>query len=313
MKAAIFGGTGLIGQALASYWLKQGHKVIIITRSEGGTSSKADHLSSASYSSDNPVYMSWANLKEDVSPLEGVNVVVNLAGATLNQRWTAKSKRRILESRLDTTNAAASIVQSLSQKPDVIVQASAVGIYGTSPTMLFDENTSSRSNEADADFLAGVTSQWEAAADRGFSGIRLIKLRTGVVLSNDGGAYPLMRLPFLLGVGGKIGSGKQWVPWIHIQDLVSIIDFCISQPSLSGPVNAVSPHPVSYEDFGRVISRVYRRPFWFPLPSFLLKGTLGEMSILLLEGQKVLPAAVLKAGFAFAYPDLEQAVRQLKK
>ncbi|MFD1175220.1 TIGR01777 family oxidoreductase [Paenibacillus puldeungensis] len=313
MKAAIFGGTGLIGQALTSFWLKQGHKVVVITRNPKGARLNEADFPSASNPTDNLLYISWEELKEDTSLLEGVNVVVNLAGATLNQRWTAKGKRCILGSRIDTTNAAALVIQSLNHKPNVVVQASAVGIYGTSLTEQFDETTRIRITAENADFLTSVTTQWEDAAEQGFSGIRLIKLRTGVVLSNDGGAYPLMRLPFLLGVGGKIGSGKQWVPWIHIQDLVSIIDFCISQPSLSGPVNAVSPHPVSNEEFGRMISRIYRRPFWFPLPSFLLKGALGEMSSLLLEGQKVLPSSVLKAGFAFSYPELEQAVRQLQQ
>ncbi|GJM75456.1 hypothetical protein HMSSN036_76720 [Paenibacillus macerans] len=176
---------------------------------------------------------------------------------------------------------------ALSQPPEVILQASAVGIYGTSLTREFDEF--SPPARGGADFLSEVTSAWEAAADEGFSGQRLVKLRIGVVLGNDGGAYPLMRLPYLLGAGGPIGSGRQWVPWIHLKDIVSLFDYALTHPDIRGPVNAVSPNPVTNEQFGRILCRVYRRPFWLPLPSAMLKTLLGERSMLLLDGQRRFP------------------------
>ncbi|MGG6312830.1 TIGR01777 family oxidoreductase [Paenibacillus macerans] len=309
MKAAIFGGSGFIGRALTAYWLTLGHEIIIVTRDKAGKKSRL----SPPVASGSLTYATWAETEAEPALLEGVETFVNLAGATLNQRWSREGKRRILESRLKSTQAVGRVVGRLKRKPALIVQGSAVGIYGTSRTETFDEG--SMTAAADADFLAEVTAAWEAAADQGFEfpGIRLVKLRTGVVLGNGGGAYPLMRLPFLLGAGGGIGSGQQWVPWIHLRDVVALIDFCVRQPSMSGPVNAVSPQPVTNVQFGRVVSRIHRRPYWLPLPGFALHAALGEMSMLLLEGQKVIPTAALEAGFVFAYPALEAAVQDLKK
>ncbi len=304
MKCVIFGGTGFIGQALTSYWLKEGHEVMIVSRKKGSVAKgSAD-------SPPEPAYWTWDELGTDPSPLEGARVYVNLAGATLSQRWSHKAKQSILESRLKTTREVARLSRIFTSGPEVIVQASAVGIYGTSLTRAFTETH--RQEQRNSDFLSSVTEQWEAAADEGFKDTRLVKLRTGVVLGNHGGAFPLMRLPFLLGVGGKIGSGRQWVPWIHLHDQVRLIDFCVKHPSLSGPVNAVSPNPASNKQFGSCIARLYRRPDWLPLPGPMLKLLLGEMSLLLLEGQKVIPEAALQAGFTFAYPGLEEALTELK-
>ncbi|WP_410770014.1 TIGR01777 family oxidoreductase [Fontibacillus sp. BL9] len=304
MKYVIFGGTGFIGQALTGYWMKEGHEVIIVSRN------KDKAAAGAAGSAPAPAYRTWDELGEDPTPLEGANAFVNLAGATLSQRWSRRAKQNILESRLHTTREVARLSKAITPGPDVILQASAVGIYGTSLMHEFTEK-SQREPEHN-DFLSGVTEQWEAAADEGFAGRRLVKLRTGVVLGNGGGAFPLMRLPFLLGVGGRIGSGRQWVPWIHLNDLVRLIDFCIQHSGISGPVNAVSPYPVSNQQFGSCIARVYRRPDRIPLPGSILKLLLGEMSSLLLEGQKVVPEAALQAGFTFAYPGLEEAMTELK-
>ncbi|MCM3699931.1 TIGR01777 family oxidoreductase [Paenibacillus macerans] len=311
MNIAIFGGTGFIGRAITAYWLEQGHQVIIVGREKGGGNplrSKPDDQ--AAFQPSLLSYVTWSELEKDVSPLEEADAFVNLAGATLNTRWSEHNKRRILESRLTATKRIARFVRALPQPPEVILQASAVGIYGTSLTKEFDETSPLAPDHAD--FLSEVTSAWEAAADEGFSGQRLVKLRIGVVLGNDGGAYPLMRLPYLLGAGGPIGSGRQWVPWIHLQDIVSLFDYALTHPDIRGPVNAVSPNPATNEQFGRILCRVYRRPFWLPLPSAMLKSLLGERSMLLLDGQKVLPAAALRAGFTFAYPELEQAATNLR-
>lgn len=309
MKVVIFGGTGFIGSALTSYWQQQGHEITIITRSKSRIDTSAHPKNQTQGAAASPNYLTWEQLSESSSSKLEVDAVINLAGATLSQRWTGKAKNRILESRLQATNLAAKWVQALNHKPKVIIQGSAVGIYGTSLTETFDEYSPPDAE----DFLASVTRQWEAEADEGFQGIRLVKLRTGVVLGNTGGAYPLMRLPILLGAGGKIGAGNQWVPWIHIADIVALIDFCTMHPEVNGAINAVSPNPLTNDEFSRIVSRVHRRPYWFPLPAFLLRALLGEMSALLLEGQRVVPKAALEHGFRFQFPELESAAADLKR
>lgn len=301
MKIAIFGGTGFIGRALTAYLRKEGSEVVVVSRKGGnrGSQSVASGL----------IHCTWSELERDLSPLSDVQAFVNLAGASLNQRWTPKSRRIILESRLTTTRKIAQFAASLSPGPEVVVQASAVGFYGTSLTGEFTE--AAQRTEGDGDFLTEVTERWEAAAKQGFLGRRLILLRTGVVLGNDGGAYPLMRLPFRLGFGGKVGTGRQWVPWIHLNDLVRLIDFCLKNPAIAGPVNAVSPFPVTNEQFSAVLGRIHRTPSWFPVPDPLLKLLLGDRSMLLLEGQKVIPAAALDAGFQFIHPGLQEALADL--
>jgi len=183
-----------------------------------------------------------------------------------------------------------------------------MAIYGTSETLTFDET----SPAAVQDFPSRVVQQWEAAADRIPAG-RLIKLRISVVLGNEGGAYPKMLLPYKLGAGGKIGSGRQWFSWIHIDDMVGLIDYCIRHGDISGPVNAASPYAVTNDQFGRTVASVYRRPHWFPLPAVLLKGVLSEMSLILLKGQHIVPAKALAHGFRFRYPELTAALTQLKE
>lgn len=306
MRILITGGTGFIGSALTSYWQQQGHEVTIVSRRRP---EQDGHASPGNEPAAPLAYMTWEQLGQPFARELIIDAVVNLAGATLNQRWTGKAKSRILDSRLLATDLTANWVRSLNHKPKVIIQGSAVGIYGTSLTDTFDETSQPKAD----DFLANVTRQWEAAADEGFQGLRLVKLRTGVVLGNTGGAYPLMRLPILLGAGGKIGTGRQWVPWIHIKDIVALIDFCVKHPQLEGAVNAVSPAPVTNDEFGRIVSRVHRRPYWLPLPAFALKTMLGDMSTLLLEGQRVMPQAALQYGFRFQHAELESALTDLKK
>ncbi|MNP01073.1 Epimerase family protein [compost metagenome] len=161
------------------------------------------------------------------------------------------------------------------------------------------------------DFPSGVVQEWEEASDM-IQGVRLVKLRVSVVLGNKGGAFPLMKLPFMLGVGGRMGSGQQWMSWIHITDLMRLIEFCIHQTNIEGPVNASAPEPVTNEQFGRTVAAVYHRPYWFPIPSFLLKAVAGELSLILLQGQRVLPSKLIKNGFEFRYPELQDALQALK-
>lgn len=296
MKIAICGGSGLIGSALVDFSKKNNHDIIIVSR-------KAPDVEAADPSVS---YVTWDGLKHNPEPLEGIDALVNLAGENLNQRWTRAAKKRILQSRLDTVASIASIVAALQQKPKVVIQASAMGIYGTSDTATFLESSPTRTDS----FLAEVSSKWEQAADA-IKDTRLVKIRITVVLSNKGGAYPLLRLPYKLGVGGKMGDGRQWTSWVHIADMVGIINHCIQDASIYGPVNASAPHPLRNEDFGRTIAKVYHRPHWLRVPGFVVSTAMGEASELVLEGQKVLPAKLLEHGYAFQFPTLEKALEDL--
>ncbi|ASA19556.1 TIGR01777 family oxidoreductase [Paenibacillus donghaensis] len=298
MKYAICGGTGFIGLALTKYWLEAGHEVCIIGRK----------LPEKRLADPKVSYHTWDTLKSDPSPLEGAAALVNLAGSSLSQRWTSAAKKSIMLSRLETVAAAAELLKALKQKPPVVIQSSAVAIYGTSLDDTFDES----SPRNVMDFPSEVVYAWEEAADEDYQDVRLIKLRTGIVLGNESGAFPKMKLPYLLGFGGSIGSGGQWMSWIHLTDIIRLIDYCIRYTEISGPVNATAPHPVTNSQFGRTLGKVYHRPHWFPLPAFVLKTAVGELSEILLKGQRVVPARALEHGFTFDYPVLETALQQLK-
>ncbi|MWV44400.1 TIGR01777 family protein [Paenibacillus sp. HJL G12] len=295
MKITICGGTGFIGKALSDHLLQQRHEVFIITRKKPETEETEVK------------YLTWEQIDVNPALLEGTEAIVNLAGSSLNQRWTPKAKKSIIESRLSTVMAVAKLVQALHQKPEVVVQSSAIAIYGTSRSDTFSED----SPEHVVDFPSSVVKEWEDAAEL-IQGVRLVKLRTGVVLGTNGGAFPLMKLPYTLGFGGRIGSGMQWVSWIHLQDMVRLIEFCITDRDIDGPVNASAPEPVTNNQFGQTIGRAYHRPHWFPVPSFLMKTVLGELSLILLEGQRVIPDKAVKYGFRFDFPTLRQALENLK-
>lgn len=297
MKIAICGGTGFIGSALTDYWLKSNHHIMIITR-------KLPENERAAYP--NLEYVSWEQLEVQPERMEGFDALVNLAGETLNQRWTGSAKMRILESRVTTAAKVARLVSSLERKPEVVVQASAMAIYGTSATETFDEDSPLHA----ADFPAHVSERWEAASKE-IKGTRLSFIRISLVLGHKG-AFPLMKLPYLVGFGGKLGSGKQWTSWIHIHDMVRLIDFTVQNKSISGPVNAASPHPVTNDEFGKTVGKVFRRPHWFPVPGFLIQALVGEMSMLVLQGQRVIPRKALDHGFRFSYPTLQEALEDLK-
>ncbi|MHA0857194.1 TIGR01777 family oxidoreductase [Paenibacillus sp. CMAA1364] len=298
MKIAICGGTGFIGTALQEYWLHAGHHLLIITRKKPALDATA-HAQIE--------YITWDQTDHQPELLENLDALVNLAGASLSQRWTPAAKKRIIESRLKTVSAVSTLISQLKTKPAVVIQASAIAIYGTSTDGTFEENSPTRV----MDFPSGVVQQWEDAADQ-MEGVRLVKLRVSVVLGNHGGALPMMKLPFKLGIGGRIGSGEQWMSWIHLTDIVRLIDFCIQHPEVNGPVNAAAPVPITNDHFGRTLARVYHRPYWFPIPSFVLKTVVGELSLILLEGQRVIPTKSLEHGFEFTYPTIEDALEELK-
>lgn len=295
MKIAIFGGTGLVGKALSSELIRNGHEVIILTRSKINSSA-------------NPQFIQWLNDGDQPEKaLEGIDAIVNLAGATINHRWTDEYKQEILESRLRATSEINRIIGKLKLKPEVVINASAVGYYGTSVTAEFSEQ-SAQGN----DFLAETVARWETAASAASdSGVRVVLCRFGVILDKKGGALPRMVMPYKLFGGGKIGSGQQWLSWIHIKDVVGGIMFAIENNQLTGPVNFSSPEPVNMDQFGKTLAKVINKPHWMPVPSFLLKLILGEMSILVLEGQRVLPEKLLRAGFVFHFPHLQEALKDI--
>lgn len=293
MRIAITGGTGFIGSHLVKHFIEHKAEVILISRS-------LPH---------NPAvnYLTWQQLDNNPERLEGLDALVNLAGESISQRWTVAAKRKILHSRLSTADRIAQLVEQLKQKPKLVVSASAMAIYGTSESDTYNEQSPPRM----VDFLSGVVEEWENAVDK-IQGARIVKVRMGLVLGNDGGAFPKMRLPYTLGVGGKVGSGKQWLSWIHIADVVRLIDFCIRHDDITGPVNATAPNPVTNQEFGRTLAKVMFRPNLVPVPAFMLKLIFGELSVLLLEGQRVIPQVLLDHGFEFTYPKLEAALAQLQ-
>ncbi|MCG7410008.1 TIGR01777 family oxidoreductase [Paenibacillus sp. ACRRX] len=299
MKMLITGGTGLVGHALAEWWLNEGHEVVIITRSHSAPR--------RSFQGKQPSFLRWADLKKSTS-CQNIDVAVNLAGETINQRWTESAKNRIVASRIMPARRLNEWVQSIGNPLPLFISASGSSVYGSSLTGVFDETSPPDGD----DFLADVVRQWEASADS-IPAKRTVKLRIAPVLSTDDGAYPKMLLPFKLGIGGSIGSGKQPFSWIHIDDLVQLIDFVVKDASLSGVVNASAPESVTNEEFGRAIANVYSRPFWLPLPAWSLRLLLGEMSLLLLEGQRVYPSKALEHGFTFQYGSVERALRALRQ
>lgn len=295
MKIAISGGTGLVGQALSTELIRNGHEVFILTRSKTNISA-------------NPQFVQWLNDGDQPeNALEGVDAIVNLAGATINNRWTDEYKHKILESRLRATSEINRIIEELNQKPTVLINASAVGYYGTSMTAEFSEQ-SAQGN----DFLAETVARWETAASAANNlGVRVVLCRFGVILDKKGGALPRMALPYKLFGGGTIGSGQQWLSWIHIKDVVGGIMFAIENKQLSGPVNFSASEPVRMDQFGKTLAKVIHRPHWMPVPSVMLKLLLGEMSILVLEGQRVLPEKLLSAGYVFLFPHLQDALNDI--
>nr|WP_168121147.1 TIGR01777 family oxidoreductase [Paenibacillus sp. HB172176] len=297
MRIAVAGGTGFIGKALTKALMKRGDAVTVITRSKP---------SDAAASAYTPSYLTWDELRDSVQALEGIDAVINLSGESINQRWTGEAKKRILESRIQAAERTASIVHRLETKPEAVINASGISAYGISDSRVFDES----SPTAVTDFLSGVVREWEAAADC-IHGTRLVKIRTGVVLDAKEGAFPLMALPYRLFGGGRIGSGKQGLSWIHLEDMVGLLLFCLDHKTMEGPVNASAPDPVSNDGFGRAVAKAMNRPHWFPVPSFLMRAVFGEMSTLLLDGQRALPKKAMEHGFEFRYPSVDSAMRQL--
>lgn len=299
MRVAIAGGTGFIGKAVTKALLARSDEVIIISRAGNRDASPIGLPNTLRY-------MSWDDAAQTPSLLEGIDAIINLSGESINQRWTAAAKQRVLQSRLSAAARIAALHHALARKPKVVINASGISAYGISLDGEFDES----SPIAVTDFLSGIVKEWERAADA-IPAQRLVKLRVGLVMDRKEGAFPLMALPYKLFGGGRIGSGKQWISWIHIDDIVRLMLFCLDNDSISGAVNASAPNPLRNDTFGRAIGKAMGRPHWFPVPGFVLKAALGEMSVLILEGQRALPRKSMELGFTFLYPTAESCLNAI--
>ncbi len=294
MRILITGASGLVGSALSAALSAEGHSVGRFART-GSPSNKND--------------VAWnpATSEMDLSAAEGADAVVNLAGASIGDgRWTEERKTLLHTSRVNLTERFVRKFEQLKRRPAVFVSASAIGYYGDRGDEALVE-TSAPGN----DFLSQLSSEWEAAAMGAEKlGIRTVITRFGIVLSKSGGALPRMLTPFKMGLGGKLGSGKQWMSWVALDDVVGALREAIVAPSLRGPVNVVAPNPVRNADFTRVLAHVLHRPALFPAPAFALRLMLGEMAdALLLSSQRVIPQKLSDARFSFRYPELELALR----
>lgn len=295
MNILVTGSSGLVGSALMPSLRAAGHQVTAVVR-------RAPRPGAAE--------VQWDPLGRDATAIfAGADAVIHLAGENIAAgRWSQARKSRILNSRVQGTQTLAATLARLPTPPKVLVSASAQGYYGNRGEELLQEDSSPGS-----DFLAEVCRQWEAATQPASqAGVRVVRLRFGLILSPAGGALPRMLPLFRLGLGGKLGSGRQWWSWIAIEDVVALIQFALSADSLRGPVNAVALNSVTNAEFTRVLARVLRRPALFPAPAFMLRAALGEMAdALLLASQRVQPAAAQAAGFAFRFPVLDSALRHM--
>lgn len=301
MHVLIAGGTGLIGTALVNSLRDDGNEVIILTRDPEQASNRvAGGVRLERW--DGKSAQGWGPLVEEV------DAIVNLAGEGIaDGRWSAARKRRIKESRVEAGQALVAAVAEASSKPGVLIQSSAVGYYGPCADEILTEEAA-----AGSDFLAEVCVEWEAStAEIEGMGVRRPVIRTGVVLSGEGGAFPRMALPFRLFAGGPLGSGKQYFPWIHVDDEVAAIRYLLSSETASGPYNLTAPDPLTNRDFVRLLGRTMRRPAFVPTPSLALKMLFGEMSTVLLDGQRAVPARLQDAGFEYVYSGIEDALRML--
>lgn len=299
MRVVITGGSGLIGRALTAELAAAGAEVVILSRRP----EKVDGLPTGVEVErwDGKTAAGWGHRVAGAA-------VVHLAGENIAAgRWTDAKKKRIRASRVDSGDAVMQAIEGASEPPRVLLQGSAVGYYGARGDEPVTEATA-----AGDDFLAGVTTDWEASTDGAErKGVRRVLLRTGVVLSTEGGALPKMLTPFRLGAGGPVGSGDQYMPWIHLADEVGAIRFLLDHPTASGPFNLTAPGPVTNREFARTLGKVLHRPAILPAPAFALRLALGEMADLLLTGQRAVPERLEEMGYSFRFPTLEAALEEL--
>jgi uncharacterized protein len=295
MKVLVTGSSGVIGSALVPSLAAEGHQVTRLVRPKTRPSS------------DQVIWDPDAG-RLDPATIEGFDAVVHLAGENIvSKRWTVEQKSRIRDSRLKGTRLLAGTLGQLSQPPRVLMSASAIGYYGDRGDELLTEDS-----QPGSDFLPRICREWEEAAELAGASIRVVKLRIGAVLSTSGGALARMLPPFKAGLGGVLGGGHQYMSWIAIDDVTGVIQHVLANESLSGPVNAVAPKPVTNREFTKTLGHALRRPALFPVPSFALRLAFGELAdAVLLASAFVVPARLQAASYAFRYPELEGALRHL--
>ncbi len=297
MRLLVTGGTGFIGQPLCRTLSEQGHVLTVLTRA----ASAAGHVSNRVRA------VQWEPGRggEWERAVAEADAVINLAGEPIAaHRWRVAQKQHIVSSRMETTRALVAAMRRASPKPALLINASAIGYYGPHGDEPLTEEAASG-----AGFLAETCRQWEAEAMAAESlGMRVVRLRIGIVLGQGGGALSKMTPPFRAFVGGPLGTGRQWMSWIHREDVIGLIAWLLTQPQASGAFNATAPEPATMRQFCQALGRTLQRPSWAPVPSFLLRVLLGEMAEMLLTGQRVLPARAQSLGYRFRYPTLQASL-----
>jgi uncharacterized protein len=297
MRLVIAGATGFIGSALTERLLERGHSLCLLTRKAPPDADTARKMWR---------YWTPGTSGEWQAMIDGADGIINLAGEPIaGKHWTGPQKREILSSRTDVTRSIVEAIAKANRKPPILINGSAVGYYGPRGDEIVTEQT-----HAGGDFLASVCRAWEDEAKNAEKlGVRVVRLRTGIVLGRDGGALRKMIPPFRFFLGGPLGSGTQWMSWIHLEDEIGLIVHLLEKPQAQGPVNATAPNPVRMKDFAETLGKVMRRPAWAPVPSFALRLLLGEMAEMLLTGQRAVPAAAEALGYHFRYGNLHDALK----
>ncbi len=295
MKVTVTGATGRIGSHLVAALKARGDEVTVLSRDAERASEKLGVEA-----------LAWdpENETAPMASLVGRDAVVHLAGEDIAQRWSKDAKKRILDSREGGTRSLVHAIFDAKPRPPVLVCASALGFYGARGDEPVDETS-----PPGRDWLADVVVRWEAQADTAKLGTRVVKVRTGIVLDAEGGALAKMLPPFKAGIGGPVGGGKQYMPWIHLDDLVGIYLAAIDSPSFAGPINASSPNPATNREFSHALGRALHRPAVAPIPGITLKAMYGEMAQIVLKGANMVPGRAAELGYEFAHPDLDEALR----
>jgi len=300
-RIVLAGATGLIGSELTEKLAEQGDEVIALVRDPDAGRRKAPGAAR---------YLRWSSSTKEGEwrdAIDGADAVINLAGATVATRWTEQQKRRIVESRVQSTRYIVDAIGNAGIRPRVLINASAVGYYGTSDSATFTEDSLSGK-----DFLGETCRKWEEEAERAREfGLRVVLLRTGIVLDPAGGALGKLLPTFRLGLGGPLGSGGQWFPWIHMEDEIGIILMGLDDERIDGPLNAAAPGIVTNREFSIALGKTLHRPSFFAVPAFVLKLVFGGAATTLLEGQHVIPERTVKLGYRFRHPQLDEALRDL--
>lgn len=317
----VTGGSGFIGTQLVKQLLMEEHKVTVLTRDQVKTShhfsqvmrkAQKEHPASSITMGDLTIIDDLESLSDYTTHTNGssFDVVINLAGQGIaDHRWTDKVKQQLIDSRINTTKALYHYLKNAVIKPDLFISGSALGFYG----LHNDDKKISESGQGDDSFSSQLCVKWEQQAKKIEElGIRTCYLRTGIVLGKNGGALSKMLTPFKLGLGGPMGSGQQWMSWIHMDDMIGIIRFAIANENIKGAINATAPNPVTNKTFSSILGKVLKRPAFMPMPAFVLKLMMGEMAKeLLLSGQRVVPEKMLEEGYQFKFIELEDALRDV--